>query len=73
MYTFIRTVSPRKALLQNNKKEFFIASFSDVPRTGPEVLVFPANQSGEITDSLEVDGGSGYQSLEDFLSQKVTG
>jgi len=59
-----------KAVLERNGKTY-VASFSNVPYSGPEVLVFPATPNGSITDWMEVDGGPGYTSLQDFLSQAI--
>lgn len=69
MYKFIRLVNNRQALLTKEGKHF-IASFADVAGSGPEVLVFPATASGEVFDYLEVDGGRGYRSLQEFLNEK---
>lgn len=49
------------------RKDYFVASFSDVPHSGPEVLVFPSDSEGNITDWIEVGGGRGYTSLADFI------
>lgn len=70
-YKFIQHLNTRQALITKNR-EFFVASFSDVPFSGPEVLVFPANRDGKITDWGEVDGGRGYKSLSEFLHENVT-
>lgn len=70
MYQFVRTLNDRQALLSKDN-EHFIASYADVPFSGPEVLVFPATVTGEVTDWLEVDGGRGYGSLESFLAENV--
>jgi hypothetical protein len=67
MYNFVKNLNFRQALLQKGD-EYFVASFADVSCSGPEVLVFPADSSGQITDWLEVDGGKGFYSLEEFLS-----
>lgn len=69
-YKFIRTISESQALISKMGK-FFVASYSDVPFSGPEVLVFPSDSSGKIMDWGEVDGGRGYQSLESFLAENV--
>lgn len=35
---------------------------------GPETLVFPADESGEVTDWLEIGGGRGYLDHEEALA-----
>jgi len=57
-----------KAVLERNSNTY-VASFANVPYSGPEVLVFPATPNGSITDWIEEDGGRGYTSLQHFLSQ----
>jgi hypothetical protein len=71
MYQFVRNLNDRQALIRKGFGSYFVASFSDVPFSGPEVLVFPASIDGEITDWGEVDGGRGYRSLQDFLTENV--
>lgn len=70
MYQFVRTLNGRQALLSKGN-EHFIASFANVYGSGPEVLVFPATAAGEVSDWLEVDGGRGYRSLQEFLTEHV--
>lgn len=36
--------------------KYVIASGADVPYSGPETYIFPANEHGEITDWGELDG-----------------
>ena len=69
-YKMVKFLNMDKALLAKNGKTF-LASFSNVPFTGPEVLVFPCDAEGNITDSLDVDGGRGYQNLQEFLTEVV--
>lgn len=71
-YNFSKFVGMDKAVLTKNGS-YFLASFSDVSWSGPEVLVFPADKNGSVLDWGEVDGGRGYQSLADFLSEKCIG
>jgi len=71
MYQFVKTLNVRQALLQKNG-EHFVASFAEVPFSGTEVLVFPADENGEVTDWLEVDGGSHYASLNQFLNENLS-
>lgn len=68
-YKIVKFVSMDKAVLDKNGS-YFLASFADVPMSGPEVLVFPSDKNGSIEDWAEVDGGRGYKSLADFLSEK---
>lgn len=70
-YKLVKFLSMDKAVLENENK-YYVASFSDVPHTGPEVLVFPSDKNGAITDYGEVDGGRGYKSLAEFLTEKCT-
>jgi inosine/xanthosine triphosphate pyrophosphatase family protein len=69
-YKLVKFLSTYKAILEQNGNTY-VASFADVPYSGPEVLVFPATAEGSITDWSEVDGGRGYSSLQDFLSQEL--
>jgi hypothetical protein len=69
-YNFVRLVNNHQALLSKGLS-YFVASFSDRPLTGPEVMVFPATIDGKITDWDEVDGGRDYHSLQDFLTENV--
>lgn len=68
-YKLVKFLSMDKAVLEN-QNEYYVASFADVPRSGPEVLVFPADKNGAIMDYGEVDGGPGYKSLSDFITEK---
>lgn len=70
-YKLVKFLSMDKAVLENQNK-YYVASFSDVPITGPEVLVFPADLFGYIMDYGEVDGGRGYKSLAEFIIEKCT-
>jgi len=66
-YKLLRHLTSDKAILENSS-ELFLASFSDVLFSGgPEVLVFPCDAYGKVTDWSEVDGGRGYKSLQAFL------
>jgi hypothetical protein len=69
-YKLVKFLSMDKAVLKKNKNEYYVASFADVPYSGPEVLVFPADKNGAIMDYGEVDGGPGYKSLSDFITEK---
>jgi len=69
-YRLIKFLDMDRAVLKRNGKTY-VASFADVHGSGPEVLVFPATTNGTITDWSEVDGGRGYTSLQDFLSQAL--
>jgi len=71
MYQFVKTLNVRQALLQKGR-DYFVASYANVPPSGPEVLVFPADENGEVTDWLEVDGGSHYASLNQFLNENLS-
>lgn len=68
-YNFVKFVSMDKAVLHKNGN-YFLASFSNVPYTGPEILVFPADKNGSVDDWGEVDGGRNYQNLAEFISEK---
>jgi inosine/xanthosine triphosphate pyrophosphatase family protein len=70
MYQIVRALNDHEALLYKDQS-YFVASFAVVPFSGSEVLVFPATINGKITDSLDVDGGRGYHSLQEFLDQHV--
>lgn len=51
--------------------EYYIASATVVPYSGPEVLVFPANSNGEVTDWSEIVGGRGTLNHEEFIVELV--
>lgn len=70
-YNFLKFLNIDKAIL-HKEGDFFVASFANVPRSGPEVLVFPANRNGEISEMIEVDGGRGYESLSEFITENCT-
>lgn len=70
-YKLVKFLSMDKAVLES-KNGYYVASFADVPRSGPEVLVFSSDKNGTVADWGEVDGGPGYKSLADFLSEKCT-
>lgn len=70
-YKFVSFVGFDKAVLSKNE-QYFVASFADVPGSGTEVLVFPADRNGAITDWGEVDGGRSYASLSEFVFDKCT-
>lgn len=36
--------------------EFVVVSAADVPYSGPETYIFPADEQGHVTDWLELDG-----------------
>lgn len=72
-YRFVRYLNSTQALIQeNDSSEYFVASYAWVSFTGSEVLVFPSDENGEITDWGEVDGGRGYSSLQEFLWEYVS-
>lgn len=56
----------------DQQREYFLASFADVPYSGPEVLVFPSTENGTVTEWSEVDGGRGYLNLHSFLAEFVS-
>jgi hypothetical protein len=60
-----------KAIVRNNDA-YYVASFADVAHSGPEVLVFPSDKNGAIANYGEVDGGRGYKSLAEFITEKCT-
>ena len=66
-YNVVKFITMDQVLLQH-RNAYFVASFADVPHSGPEVLVFPSDSEGKITDWIEVDGGRGYESLADFIT-----
>lgn len=68
MYTLVKFLNVNKAILRYCG-ETYVASFADVGWSGPEVLVFKSDVDGNILDYIEVDGGRGYTSLQQFLSQ----
>lgn len=70
-YKLARFVNFDKALLIKNS-EYFLASFSNPPSGGPEVLVFPSDVGGNVVDWGEVDGGRGYNNLAEFIAEKCT-
>ena len=69
MYQFVKTLNVRQALLQKGS-DYYVASFANTC-DGSEVLVFPADENGEVTDWLEVDGGRNYASLNQFLNENL--
>lgn len=69
-YKIIKFIGIDKALLLHDYK-YFLASFADVPYAGPEVLVFPSNENGEVLEWIEVDGGRGFRTLEEFLTSGI--
>lgn len=40
------------------KTRFVIASAATVPFSGPETYIFPASETGEVLDWLELDGST---------------
>lgn len=70
-YKFVKFLSMDKAVLSKND-EYFVVSFSSLSFAGPEVLVFPADKNGSIVDWGEIDGGRGYKSLAEFITEKCT-
>lgn len=68
-YKLVKFLNIDKAIVSNNDA-YYVASFADVPNSGPEVLVFPSDKNGAIADYGEVDGGRGYKSLSDFITEK---
>ena len=67
-YQYLRKLSPSKALLCKDGR-LFVASYS-VFGNLPEVLVFPSNPVGEVTNWSEVDGDKGC-TLSSFLAENV--
>jgi hypothetical protein len=68
-YNFVKFVNMDKAVLEKNGN-YFLASFANVPVSGPEILVFPADKNGCVTDWGEIDGGRSYENLAEFISKK---
>lgn len=79
-YTLHKLLTADKAVLTIKRhmseavsfNDYFLASFADVPYSGPEVLVFPSTENGTVTDWSEVDGGRGYPDLHSFLAEFVS-
>lgn len=71
-YQLVKFLTFDRALLRHAGL-FYVASFADVAYSGPEVLVFPGTQKGDISSWLEVDGGRGYRNLQEFISEAVLG
>lgn len=67
-YRMVKFLNPDKAVLEKNGK-WFVASFADIPYSGPEVLVFPSTEDGRIEDWSEVDGRRGLNNLAEFLCE----
>lgn len=70
-YNFLKFLNTDKAVLHKEGK-FYVASFADVPYTGTEVLVFPSNRDGDISEMIKVDGGRGYTNLSEFITENCT-
>lgn len=70
-YNFLKFMNLDKAIL-HKEGNYYVASFADVPWSGPEVLVFPANRNGEISSMVEVDGARGYKNLSEFITENCT-
>ncbi len=68
MYTLVKFLNINKAIISHSG-ETYLASFADVKSSGPEVLVFKSDVDGNVLDYIEVDGGRGYTSLQQFLSE----
>jgi len=68
-YKFVHFTNERQALLLKDGCTY-IASFSD-RLLHPEVLVFPCDGEGKITDWSETDGGTGYASIDEFLIEST--
>ena len=66
-YNIVKFQNLDKVILEHQNR-YFLASFSDVPYSGPEVLVFQSDEQGNVTDWIEVDGGRGYKSLAEFIT-----
>lgn len=47
------------ACLVKKGGQYFVVSSADALFSGPETLVFPADESGKVTDWGEVAGGKG--------------
>lgn len=56
------------SLYQLNDGSYVIASSADVPFSGPETLIFPSNEAGEVVDWCEIGGGRGYLDHEAALA-----
>jgi hypothetical protein len=69
-YKLVRLTVRNKAIITDGSG-LFLASFADTSM-GPEVMVFPCDAYGVITDWLEIDGGRGYKSLQEFLDLFTT-
>lgn len=70
-YTLVKFLSLDKAVLKRSDGTY-LASFADVPLSGPEVLVFPCDTEGYVDDYTVVDGRKGYRNLQEFLSEHLT-
>ena len=71
-----RGYSSGRVLMRDRQTDkFYLMSWADVPFSGQEILVFPADAQGEVTSWLNVAGGRGItwmeavQSLFDYVSQ----
>jgi hypothetical protein len=53
-----------KQTLVKRGDEYFVVSSANIPFSGFETLVFPADAEGEITDWIEVAGGRGMSHQE---------
>lgn len=66
-YQFVKAINENRILI-NKGNEYFVASYADM--WGPEVLVFPSDENGNIPSMIEVDGGYGYD-MASFCDEKV--
>lgn len=71
-----RGYSSGRVLMRDRQTDkFYLMSWADVPFSGQEILVFPADAKGEVTSWLDVAGGRGItwmeaaQSLFDYVNQ----
>ena len=46
-----------RACLVEHEGKHYVVSSADAPFSGPETLVFPADESGKVTSWTEVAGG----------------
>lgn len=69
-YNFLRFLSSMKAIVEKDS-QLFVASFSDRVHP-PEVMVFKCDANGNVDNWMDVDGGRGYHSLQEFLDLYTT-
>ena len=70
MIQLVKKLNERQALVKENDKYYLVSQSKDlvglIPRPEPEVLVFPCDSDGRVSEWAEVNGERGT-TLEKYL------